>query len=78
MVKHPWGPKYKEWEEQFNIPNPLEPRDDTPVSKIENKKMTNDLQFQAMKNDYEDDEVILNVLKTNPEKFMDFDRTWNA
>ena len=40
--------------------------------------MTNDLQLQAMKNDYEDDEVILNVLKTNREKFIDFDRTWNG
>ena len=33
LVKHPWGPKYKEWEEQFNILTPLKPRGDVPHRK---------------------------------------------
>ena len=34
--------------------------------------------LEAMRNDYKDDEVILNELRTTPEKVIDFDRTWNG
>ena len=34
--------------------------------------------LQAMRNDYEDDEAILNKLKTNPESVIDFDLNWNG
>ena len=56
----------------MDIPPLLEPKDDTPTTKIMSMTLEN------MRKDYKDDADIMNELTNSPEAVIDFDRTWNG